>query len=534
MRRRIRSAAFPVHRHAVPMLLVDGVLVALAYFLAFWLRFEDNRWGTAHIYGRLFDATWWWAVLIALVALAGFGQYQRLWRFVGQRDYEAVLKAVIVATVVLVGAIALIHPVEGSVIQHLAIPHVRHGQLHYTHRTIPGPVTAATLPGSVISLFFLLSLLFLVGPRFGVQLIMDGRVRTMRVGKGFGEVLVVGGGDGGRLVVRELMRNPELRLRPVGFLDDDPRKRGIKDEHGLKVLGDTAGDLERVLDEVEPDEVVIAIPSAPGTLRARVVTACRARGIPVRTMPTVFELLRDGSGQMRVTRQLREVRVEDMLGREPVREELERVGAYLADQVVMVTGAGGSIGSELCRQIARVGPRWLVLVDHAEHNLFEIVRELEEDRHIRTAIAGARRLQGGRAHARGDGRVPPVDRLPRRRLQARRDDRAEPGRGRPKQRAGDEARRAGRGRERSRHVRARLDRQGGDARDRDGRLQGARRVGGRGGGGQVSRHPLRDGPVRQRARILGLGGPDLQAPDRRRRPGHCHRSPHEALLHDDP
>ena len=141
-----------------------------------------------------------------------------------------------------------------------------------------------------------------------------------------------------------------------------------------------------MLDEVEPDEVVIAIPSAPGTLRARVVTACRARGIPVRTMPTVFELLRDGSGQMRVTRQLREVRVEDMLGREPVREELERVGAYLHNQVVLVTGAGGSIGAELCRQIARVGPRWLVLVDHAEGNLFEIARELEEDRHVRTAI----------------------------------------------------------------------------------------------------------------------------------------------------
>jgi FlaA1/EpsC-like NDP-sugar epimerase len=216
---------------------------------------------------------------------------------------------------------------------------------------------------------------------------VEGRVRSFRVGKGAGEVLVVGGGQGGRLVVRELLRNPQLRLRPVGFVDDDPRKQGIKDEHGLKVLGTTsAADLDRILDEVEPDEVLIAIPSAPGTLRARVVMACRARGIPVRTTPTVFELLKDGSGQLRVTRQLREVRVEDMLGREPVREELERVGAYLAGQAVLVTGAGGSIGAELCRQISRVGPRHLVLVDHAEDNLFEILRELEEDRHIRTAV----------------------------------------------------------------------------------------------------------------------------------------------------
>ena len=232
-----------------------------------------------------------------------------------------------------------------------------------------------------------MTLVFLLGLRFVVHLGVEGRVRSFRVSKGAREVLVVGGGDGGRLVVRELARNPQLRLRPVGFVDDDPRKRGIKDEYGLKVLGTTSSeDLARILDEVEPDEVVIAIPSAPGTVRARVVTACRERGIPVRTTPTVFELLRDGSGQMRVAGQLREVRVEDILGREPVRIELERVGAYLANEVVLVTGAGGSIGSELCRQIARVGPRRLVVVDHAEDNLFEIMRELEQDRHVRIAV----------------------------------------------------------------------------------------------------------------------------------------------------
>jgi FlaA1/EpsC-like NDP-sugar epimerase len=381
MRRRIRSAAFPVHRHALPQLVVDGVLVALAYFLAFWLRFEGSFHGAGERYGHLLSDTIGWVIVVTLLALAAFGQYQRLWRFIGQRDYEAVLKGVVVATVVVVGLIALLHPVQWpTTIKIPGIPHIRHAQYH------PGPPAAVALPGSVISLFFLLTLALLIAARFAVQLIAEGRIRTIRAGKGGREVLIVGGGEGGRLVVRELMRNPQLSLTPVGFLDDDPRKIGIKDEHGLKVLGNTDSDLARVLDEVEPDEVVIAIPSAPGTLRGRVVTACRERGIPVRTMPTVFELLRDGSGQLRVTRQLREVRVEDMLGREPVREELQSVGAYLAGQVVMVTGAGGSIGSELCRQIARVGPRRLVLVDHAEDNLFEIRRELEDERHVRTAI----------------------------------------------------------------------------------------------------------------------------------------------------
>ncbi len=364
MRRRIRSAAYPVHRHSLPQLLVDGLLVALAYYLAFRLRFET----LPDQYSDLLETTIPWIVPGTLVVLAAFGAYQRLWTFVGQRDYEAVVKAAIAATVVIVGAIALLHPVV-------------------SHPAPPAPSTAVTLPATVIALFFLLTLVLLLGARFVVHLVSEGRVNSFRVAKGARDVLIVGGGDGGRLVVRELVRNPQLRLRPVGFVDDDPRKLGMKDEYGLRVLGTTsADDLDRVLDEVEPQEVVIAIPSAPGTLRARVVAACRDRGIPVRTTPTMFELLRDGSGQLAVTRQLREVRVEDVLGREPVLMELERVGAYLAGQVVLVTGAGGSIGSELCRQIARVGPRRLVLVDHAEDNLFEILRELEEERHIRTAV----------------------------------------------------------------------------------------------------------------------------------------------------
>jgi FlaA1/EpsC-like NDP-sugar epimerase len=348
--------------------VVDGVLVAFAYLLAFWLRFDGWPTGRAnHKYAALFNHSIWWVVPLALVVLAGFGVYERLWTYVGQRDFEQVAKGVIVATLLIVGVVALVHPVTVP-----AGPHRR---------------TGVTLPASVAVPFLLVMLALLAGARFITHLIAEGRVRTLRYAKGTREVLIVGAGEGGRMVVRELVRNPELRMRPVGFVDDDPRKRRLKDEYGLRVLGTTAaGDLARVLDEVEPDEVVIAIPSAPGELRAAVVRACRQRAIPVRTTPTVFEMLQDGAGQLRVTRQLREVRVEDILGREPVRMELERVGAYLAGKVVLVTGAGGSIGSELCRQIARVGPRKLVLVDHAEDNLFEIARELTEERHVNVTV----------------------------------------------------------------------------------------------------------------------------------------------------
>ena len=141
----------------------------------------------------------------------------------------------------------------------------------------------------------------------------------------------------------------------------------------------TTDELGAILDRTSPDEVVIAIPSAPGVLRGKVVAACREREIEVRTLPTVFELLRGG---VQLTRQLREVRVEDVLGRDPVVMELDRVGAYLEDKRVLVTGAGGSIGSELVRQIARVRPRLLVLLDHAEDNLFEIDREMTANWHF--------------------------------------------------------------------------------------------------------------------------------------------------------
>ena len=125
------------------------------------------------------------------------------------------------------------------------------------------------------------------------------------------EVLVVGAGKGGQMVVRELRLNPALGGTAIGFVDDDPRKRGMRMNGGVKVLGST-DEIASILDETDPDEVIIAIPSAPGTLRAKVVVACRERRIRVRTLPTVFELLRGGD---QLSKQLRDVQEEDVLGR---------------------------------------------------------------------------------------------------------------------------------------------------------------------------------------------------------------------------
>jgi len=360
MRRRLRSATLPLHRHSLPQLGVDGALVALAYFLAFELRFDSGPKGS---YGLLYHRTWPWVILGTTLVLAVSRVYQRRWRYAGQRDYQTLVRAVVVATIILVGAVAILRPVQEVT--------------HQGTKTI-------VLPNSVIALYFLLVVAFLAGARLLARSVHDRPIRGFRAGKDAREVLIVGAGDGGRLVLREILRNPELGLRPVGFVDDDPLKRNLRLD-GVRVRG-TTEDLPRILDEAEPTEVIIAIPSAPGSLRKRVVGACRERGIPVRTLPTVFELLQGGSNPVR---QVREVRVEDVLGREPVRMELDVVGAYLEGQTVLVTGAGGSIGSELCRQITRVGPRRLVALDHAEDNLFSIVRELEDERHVHPSVVAA-------------------------------------------------------------------------------------------------------------------------------------------------
>jgi FlaA1/EpsC-like NDP-sugar epimerase len=323
---------------------VDACLLALAYYLAYVLRFDGD---IPRRYEHLFEDTVFLTVAMQLVIFAAFGLYSKLWRFVDQKDFESILKAVVVSTVGLIAVLFLF-----SIGRH-------------------------DPPRTVIALDFLLALVFACGARFAVRALVERPVRGPILERAANEVLIVGAGNGGQQVAVELRRNPGLRSAPVGFVDDDPRKQGMR-VAGHKVLG-TTDDLPRVLDGVKPDEVIIAIPSASGILRQKVVTACRERGIPVRTLPTTFELL---SGGVNLMRQVREVRVDDVLGREPVRVEIDRVGAYLSSRVVLVTGAGGSIGAELSRQIARVGPKQLILVENSENALFEIRRELEEERHF--------------------------------------------------------------------------------------------------------------------------------------------------------
>jgi FlaA1/EpsC-like NDP-sugar epimerase len=341
-----RRVVDPVFRRRVLQFVADAALAAVAFALAFQLRFLDASGGIPPRYETMLVGSIAFVALGQALVFEVLGQHQKWWRYFRLPDLWPLVRAALVATALTVLVFTIAKPYPDA------------------------------LPRSVAVFDFLLLTVLCGGARLLRRSIAERPAREAMRRRGR-STLIVGAGSGGQMVVRELQLNPNLGTRPIGFVDDDPAKRGMRNL-GLKVLG-TTDEIDEILDRTSPDEAIIAIPSAPGVLRAKVVAACRERNVAVRTLPTVFELL---SGGVQLTRQLRDVQVEDVLGRQPVVMELDRVGAYLEDKVVLVTGGGGSIGSELCRQIARVQPRLLVILDQAEGPLFEIDREMTDEWHF--------------------------------------------------------------------------------------------------------------------------------------------------------
>jgi FlaA1/EpsC-like NDP-sugar epimerase len=336
----------PINRHRIWQLVADSGLIALAWYLAFELRFDH---GVPVYYDKLFRRTILIVIGIKLVVFVLAGFYDRWWRYVSVRDMWAAARGVTAASLIAGLTVYFFSPVA----------HVR-------------------LPRSVAIMDWLLLLGLVAGSRLLARTVIE-RPGTNLVARGK-EVLVVGAGDAGQLVIRELQRN-RLGYTPIGLIDDDPRKKNLR-VHGVRVLGGTE-DLPHILRDNKPDEVLIALPSASGEARQRIVTITREGNVPVKTLPGLYELI---SGDSDLAAQIRPVQVEDVLGREPVEVDLRSTAGYVRDQTVLVTGAGGSIGSELCRQIARLGPQRLVLVDQGETPLFEIERELVDERGFAASV----------------------------------------------------------------------------------------------------------------------------------------------------
>lgn len=242
-------------------------------------------------------------------------------------------------------------------------------------------------PRSVLIIDWLLSVICVGGLRFTVRLLGENKYAALATNRKNKKVLIVGAGDAGALVVRELQKNPQLNQVPVGFLDDDATKQR-QQIYGVPVIGEIS-DLGKTLENQQIDEVIIAIPSAPGRIVRLVADVCRLNGLPFRTMPGIYELL---GGKVNISR-LREVDITDLLRREPTQTKEELMGMTLTGKRILVTGAGGSIGNELCRQIARWGPSEIILLGHGENSIFETVLELKDafpSIHLHPVIADVR------------------------------------------------------------------------------------------------------------------------------------------------
>ncbi len=338
----------PFNRHRLPQLAADLAIVVAAWFLAFRLRFDTElpvyyeRYVSWQVLGLVA------AIKLALFALFGF--YNRWWRYVSTRDMWGAARGVVAASLVtfLVFSFFDVH--------------------------------AAEVPRTVWVIDGLLTLAFVAGSRMLARTIIE-RPQTRSIVARGREVIVVGAGDAAQLMLREMLRTPSLGYTPIGLIDDDPRKKNLR-LHGIRVLG-TTDELPHLLRDRRPDELLIAIPSASGDQRARIVEMARAENVTVKTLPGLNELI---TGDRDLAVQIRPVQVEDLLGREPVEVDLEAIHSYLAGKTVLVTGAGGSIGSELCRQIARAEPQRIVLVDQGESALYDIERELVDERRFAAGV----------------------------------------------------------------------------------------------------------------------------------------------------
>jgi FlaA1/EpsC-like NDP-sugar epimerase len=321
--------------------LCDIVVLAVAAYLSYVLRLEGLDLGIFWPGFFLFTAI---AILVTPLVFWRAGVYSRYWRYASVEEL-LLLAGAVTASAMLVGAITML------------------GNLF-----LPG---YPPIPRSIPLIFLMVALAATAGPRLAVRLLAPHSKRAA-AGPNTREVrvLIMGAGDAGSMIVRELHNNPQLSMRVVGFLDDDPEKQRVQIRR-VSVLG-TRHDIGRVVHEHRVGCVIIAMPTAPGKVIREIVSVCEHMGVQTKIIPGIYELL---GGTVSVN-QLRNVEIEDLLRREAVRTDTAAINALVKGKCVLVTGAGGSIGSELCRQALLCNPRHLLLLGHGENSIFEIDNEL--------------------------------------------------------------------------------------------------------------------------------------------------------------
>jgi FlaA1/EpsC-like NDP-sugar epimerase len=311
---------------------VQTAAAACALAAAFLLRFE---FALDPLYSRMLLRSLPLLLLVKFSVFRAFGLQDLTWRYLGFQDLMRIASANAAASAV------------ATVVLRIAI--------------------GSAFPRSIHILDLLICLTLLVAIRVFARLVLEAPS-----GGAQKRILVYGAGKAGVTVLSEIRANPQLGYEVAGFLDDDPQKRNLR-LHGARVLG-TLETLEEVARKQRVEQILIALPNATGPKIRAILERCRAASLTAKRIPALAELM----DHRVLVDQIRDVRLEDLLGRAPVRLDSERIHNRLRGRVVLVTGAGGSIGSELCRQIARYGPRALVGFDNAETALYQIDQELRE------------------------------------------------------------------------------------------------------------------------------------------------------------
>ena len=322
------------------MVFGDAVLFAISLFSSYLLRFDLSL--PEHEFSQ-FIMLLPFVVPTKSIIFFLFGLYRGMWRYTSISDIWRLFKASFFSSLLVVSSILYLHHFKG-----------------YSRGVflIDGILTFLFCGGFRL----LIRLLYSRGLIFRQREKLEERKKP---------IIIVGAGDAGEIVLREIINNPFRRYKVVGFVDDDPKKLG-RSIHGIDVLG-KIDELPYIVEKLGIEEIMIALPSATGRQMRRIVNICEGCGVPYKTLPSLNELI---DGKISV-RSVRDIRYEDLLRRPPVRIELDAIRKYLRGKKVLITGAGGSIGSELCRQIVRFDPEKMILLDASEANLYEIQMELE-------------------------------------------------------------------------------------------------------------------------------------------------------------
>ncbi|MGB4393499.1 MAG: nucleoside-diphosphate sugar epimerase/dehydratase [Tepidanaerobacteraceae bacterium] len=316
------------------MAILDIGIINISLYLSFSLRFENI---IPLQYITLFRETHVVVTVIALCSFIFFNLYNRIWKYASVNELIAIVFATSFSSLTVLG---------------------------YTF------MIGKTFPRSIYILFWLLLTTFIGGSRFILRT-FNGVTPMLRRSEGVRNVMVIGAGEAGSMVIQEFKKHPDLKMRPTVIIDDDVNKYGMH-IHGVRVFGGREL-IPEMVQRKNIKEIVIAMPSIDRLQIREIVNICSETKCKLRILPGVYELL---DGKVSIKR-LRDVKIEDLLGREPVKVNLEEISGYIKDKVVLVTGGGGSIGSELCRQIARFKPKELLVFDISENNVYRLELDLK-------------------------------------------------------------------------------------------------------------------------------------------------------------